>query len=223
MTRARSRSPAVGAPVLRRNVADLRALAHPLRLRMMELFAESPRTTKQVADLLGQPPTRLYHHVAALERSGLLVLKETRQNRGTVEKWYAGVAQQLGTPPGKGTSAAPQRGARRALAATILDQAKHELLSMPPKAKEAPLLARLVVATPRSKIAAIRKRLYEAVRSLARELASESDRPQAEADCERWAVTVGFTPVAAHVPQRGRSATSRAPQRARPERKSVRN
>jgi hypothetical protein len=31
---------------------QLRALAHPLRLRMLELFAEGPRTTKQVAQLL---------------------------------------------------------------------------------------------------------------------------------------------------------------------------
>src|SRR5216110_4084316 len=102
MASPRSRSrPAAGAPVLQRNVADLRALAHPLRLRMMELFAEAPKTTKQVADILGQPPTRLYHHVAALERSGLLVLKEKRKNRGTVEKWYAGVAQQVHGAGGK--------------------------------------------------------------------------------------------------------------------------
>src|SRR6266487_3512504 len=94
MARSKARASA-GAPMLHRSVADLRALAHPLRLRMMELFAESPKTTKQVADLLGQPPTRLYHHVAALERAGLLVLKETRQNRGAVEKWYAGVSQRI--------------------------------------------------------------------------------------------------------------------------------
>src|ERR1043165_2242008 len=115
MGRAKPRKSA-GAPVLHRTVADLRALAPPLRLRMMELFAESPKTTKQVAELLGQPPTRLYHHVAALERAGLLVLTETRQNRGTVEKWYAGVAQQVsGAAAGKSAAA---RGARRALAAT---------------------------------------------------------------------------------------------------------
>src|SRR5262247_2317311 len=116
---ARSRAPTgAGAPVLRRAVADLRALAHPLRLRMMELFAESPKTTKQVADILGQPPTRLYHHVAALERSGLLVLKERRKNRGTVEKWYAGVAQQVQGTGGGGKNAAAGRRTRRAVAAT---------------------------------------------------------------------------------------------------------
>lgn len=190
MRRARSR-PSVGAPALQRSVADLRALAHPLRLRMMELFAESPKTTKQVADLLQQPPTRLYHHVAALERAGLLILKETRKNRGTVEKWYAGVSQQLrGTASGK--TAAARRSARRAVAATVLEQAKQELVSMPPGAKEAALLARLVLAAPSAKIPAIRKRLFDTVQSLQRQLRKAGVD---EKDCERWAVTVAFAPV----------------------------
>src|SRR3954468_18978626 len=145
-----------GAPTLKRTVADLRALAHPLRLRMMELFSEQPRTTKQVADILRQPPTRLYHHVAALERAGLLVLKETRQNRGAVEKWYTGVARQLGTS----TRRAGSRASRRAVAATVLDQAKQEVLSVPPRAKDAAFLMRLIVATPRRRIPEVRKRLY---------------------------------------------------------------
>src|SRR3954468_19970233 len=102
MARPKARR-SVGAPLLGRSVADLRALAHPLRLRMMELFAEAPKTTKQVAELLGQPPTRLYHHVAALERAGLLVLKETRPNRGVVEKWYEAVARQMQAPRSSAT------------------------------------------------------------------------------------------------------------------------
>ncbi len=69
-------------------MAQLRALAHPLRLRLVELFAETPRTTMQVAKLLGQPPTRLYHHVNSLERAGILRVRETRKNRGTTERWY---------------------------------------------------------------------------------------------------------------------------------------
>src|SRR5215831_19283708 len=98
MTTIRSRE-GPGAPVLTAGAAELRALAHPLRLRLVELFAEAPRTTKQIADLLGEPPTRLYHHVAALERAGLLRLKETRQNRGTVEKWYEAIARSFDPPP----------------------------------------------------------------------------------------------------------------------------
>jgi DNA-binding transcriptional ArsR family regulator len=178
--------------VLQRTVADLRALAHPLRLRMMELFAESPKTTKQVAELLGQPPTRLYHHVAALERSGLLVLKEKRQNRGAVEKWYAGISQQIRSAGSKGRS----RAARRAVAATVLEQAKQEILSTPKGSAEPALLARLVIAVPRAKIPAIRKRLFDTVQSLRSATARGGGGGKAERECERWAVTVAFAPVA---------------------------
>src|SRR5579885_1008660 len=86
-----------GAPALQTGLAQMRALAHPLRLRIMEVLADAPRTTKQVAELLGQPPTRLYHHVAALERAGLLRLKEARQKPGATEKWYEALPVTLGT------------------------------------------------------------------------------------------------------------------------------
>src|SRR5215475_958756 len=72
---------------------QVRALADPLRLRIVEAFSEKPMTTKQVAALLGEKPTRLYHHVETLERAGLIRLVETRRNRGTVEKYYRAVAE----------------------------------------------------------------------------------------------------------------------------------
>src|SRR5262245_22356298 len=127
--KAPPRSARPGAPALHRTVPALRARAHPLRLRVMELFAASPNTAKQVARLPGQPPPRLYHHVAALERAGLLVLKETRQNRGAVEKWYGGVARQLQASQGKSSDRAAGRQARRAVAATVLEQAKQEIIA----------------------------------------------------------------------------------------------
>lgn len=180
--------------MLKRAVADLRALAHPLRLRMMELFAESPKTTMQVAGILGQPPTRLYHHVAALERSGLLVLKEKRKNRGTVEKWYVGVAQQIRGTGGR--SPAAGRRTRRAVAATVFEQAKQEVLAIPAGAKQAALVGRLVIAARPSQIPAIRKRLFDTVQSVGKQFrSSQAETPETERDCERWAVTVAFAPV----------------------------
>ena len=193
MARSRSRRSA-GAPPLGRTVADLRALAHPLRLRMMELFAESPRTTKQVAELLGQPPTRLYHHVAALERAGLLVLTERRQNRGAVEKWYTGVAQQIQAGVRQKGDAA--RAARRAIAATVLEQARQELLAMPIGAKEAALLTRLVVVAPSAQIPAIRQWLFDAVQRMRTEFElDDRENRESDDDCERWALTLAFAPV----------------------------
>ena len=195
MARAKSR-PSVGAPPLGRPVAELRALAHPLRLRMMELFAESPKTTKQVAELLGQPPTRLYHHVAALERAGLLVLKETRQNRGALEKWYGGVGREFGPSSGVRQKGPKARAARRAVAATVLEQARQELLAIPPGAKEAALLTRLVVVVPPTKIPSIRNWLFEALQRMRAEFDVDDESPTgAESACERWAVTLAFAPV----------------------------
>jgi hypothetical protein len=170
---------------------------------MMELFAESPKTTKQVADLLGEPPTRLYHHVAALERAGLLVLKETRQNRGAVEKWYAGVAQQIQDSPAfeRNTKVSSRRSARRAVAATALEQAKQEIMAIPAGAKEPALVTRLVFVARASEIADIRNRLMNTVQAMRNELHREDSAP--EPDCERWALTLAFAPVAS--PRRSRS------------------
>jgi len=206
MARPKTR-PSAGAPPLGRTVADLRALAHPLRLRMMELFAESPKTTKQVAELLDQPPTRLYHHVAALERAGLLVLTERRQNRGAVEKWYTSVAQQIQAGVRQKTDAA--RAARRAVAATVLEQARQELLAMPFGAKEAALLTRLVVVAPSAQIPAIRQWLFDAVQRMRAEFELD-DAPAAPLEkeqCERWALTLAFAPV--RPPAEGRPRRSR--------------
>ncbi len=71
---------------------QIKVLADPLRIRILELLCEE-RTTKQVAGILGEPPTRLYHHVAALERVGLIRLARTRQSRGALEKYYVAVAK----------------------------------------------------------------------------------------------------------------------------------
>ena len=188
---------ASGAPPLQSNVADLRALAHPLRLRMLELFAETPRTTKQVAALLGQPPTRLYHHVAALERAGLLVLKETRPNRGVVEKWYEAVARQMAAPRAGARPGRAGAGVRRALVMTLLEQARQEMMFATSRpGAEAPLLVRLVVAAPPRTMPAVRERLLAMVKEIQQEFACDDADAEAATEYERWALTIAFAPVA---------------------------
>ncbi len=77
------------------DLRQVRAVADPLRLRILEAFRDKSMTTKQVATLLGEKPTKLYHHVDLLERLGLIRLVETRRNRGTVEKYYRPVAAEF--------------------------------------------------------------------------------------------------------------------------------
>jgi DNA-binding transcriptional ArsR family regulator len=205
MTRGLPARPGIGAPPLEPAVAELRALAHPLRLRILELFAERARTTKQVADLLGEPPTRLYHHVAALERAGLLVLRETRKNRGTVEKWFEAVAPSFsGTPSGRGTRPAKESAARRAVAMTVVEQSRREVaLAMHHRGDEPPLVARVVVVAQPKRIAEFRKRVYRAISDIQREFASD-EKAEPEAGDARWAMTLTFAPVSSKARRRTR-------------------
>ena len=188
----KTRQPGAGAPALQANVAELRALAHPLRLRILELFAEAPRTTKQVADLLGQPPTRLYHHVAALERAGLLQLKETRKNRGTVEKWYEAASRTMGSWPNASKIGGNLVG-RRAMAMTVLEQSRREVVNAMAASGPAPLLARLVMVGPPELMPKVRERLSEFIKTIQKEYNCD-DAPD-DTTRERWSMTMTFAPV----------------------------
>ena len=81
------------------DLEQVKVMADPLRLRLLEHFCKKEMTTKQVAGELGEKPTRLYHHVDALERVGLIRLTRTKQNRGTVEKYYQAVAKMFKAEP----------------------------------------------------------------------------------------------------------------------------
>jgi DNA-binding transcriptional ArsR family regulator len=77
------------------DLRQIRAIANPLRIRMLQLFAQGPLTTKQVADRLGEKPTRLYNHARTLERAGLVRLVRTTQNRGTTERYLQAVSSRF--------------------------------------------------------------------------------------------------------------------------------
>lgn len=105
---------------------QVKVLADPLRLRILEALCEQPRTTKQVASTLGEKTTKLYHHVDALERAGLIVLTETRQKRGTLEKYYRAVARSFraaGHLFSSTSDSGTEPGAWQEVAATVLENA----------------------------------------------------------------------------------------------------
>jgi DNA-binding transcriptional ArsR family regulator len=82
------------------SLEQVKVVADPLRVRILETIVLEPRTTKQIAELLGEKPTRLYHHVDALADAGLIRLVDTRPVRGTTEKYYQAVARSFRTDPG---------------------------------------------------------------------------------------------------------------------------
>jgi predicted ArsR family transcriptional regulator len=68
---------------------EARALANPLRLRILRLCLDESLTNKQVADALGRDPGSTLHHVRMLVETGFLEATEVRQGaKGALEKPY---------------------------------------------------------------------------------------------------------------------------------------
>ena len=99
-----------------KDLEQVRLLSDPLKLRLLQAFAESGKTTKQAAAELGENVTKLYRHVDALHDVGLLEVIEEKQKRGTIERTFQAVAQRFeadyslfsGAPGNEGTEAARQ-------------------------------------------------------------------------------------------------------------------
>jgi DNA-binding transcriptional ArsR family regulator len=83
--------PMIPGPVVRRpaTAAEAKALAHPLRMRILRLCLDQALTNKQLAEWLGKDPGTVLHHVRTLVKTGFLVPDEVRQGaKGALEKPY---------------------------------------------------------------------------------------------------------------------------------------
>lgn len=68
---------------------EARALAHPLRLRIIRLTFDSSLTNKELADRLGRDPASTLHHVRTLLATGFLEAQAPRRGaRGSREVPY---------------------------------------------------------------------------------------------------------------------------------------
>lgn len=69
--------------------AEARALASAVRLRILRLCLDTPRTNKEIAERLGANPASILHHVRTLVDTGFLAaLPERRGTRGSRERPY---------------------------------------------------------------------------------------------------------------------------------------
>lgn len=79
-----------GEPLDKLEVADLARLAdisHPMRGRLLRRLRH-PRTVAELADEIGVPVTRLYHHVNRLEELGFIRVVATRRVAARTERRY---------------------------------------------------------------------------------------------------------------------------------------
>ena len=180
------------------DVRQVKVLADPLRIRILEELGTEERTTKQVAQRLGEKPTKLYHHVEALERVGLIRLTRTRQNRGTIEKYYLAIAQQF-----KADSrifSAAEAGAKgegdalQTMIATLFDRTRDEMRDLVAQnngregIEEQGVLSYLEVRTDAKHARQLQARLMKLIKSTEGESTNKSDE-------KRYRLTIAFYPL----------------------------
>ena len=190
-----------GEPFVVRELEQVKALTHPLRQRILERFALRPRTTKQVADELGEKPTRLYHHVATLERAGLIRLVETKPKRGTTEKYFSAVAERFEIDPrafaGEGAKMTVQHPSV-ALVEGLFENTRAELADLLQQettdslAQEA-VFVRLELRGSQETIDAARERLDALIQEIQRESVSDDEDESDETQAQR--LILGWYPL----------------------------
>ena len=75
-----------------------KALAHPLRQRLLFALGRAPATTSQLAVSLGAQKGNIGHHLKVLREAGLVRLAETRRVRGGTEQYYQRTFRRLSVP-----------------------------------------------------------------------------------------------------------------------------
>ncbi|MEV0677425.1 winged helix-turn-helix domain-containing protein [Actinosynnema sp. NPDC050436] len=74
---------------------QFKALAHPLRQRLLFALGREPATTSGLAVALKAAKGSIGHHLKVLREAGLVRVVETRQVRGGTEQYYQRTARRL--------------------------------------------------------------------------------------------------------------------------------
>lgn len=106
-------------------IEQMRAIADPLRVGIIQALAFQAMTATQLGGALGLPANKVHYHVRELEKAGLVRLVETREKGGILEKYYRTVARDFRVPTAL-FSAAPDESV--AVIADHLERILHEYL-----------------------------------------------------------------------------------------------
>ncbi|MEM7515803.1 MAG: winged helix-turn-helix domain-containing protein [Planctomycetota bacterium] len=178
------------------DLAKLKTLADPLRIRILESLVDEARTTKQVAERLGEKPTKLYHHVDALEKAGFIRLERTRPNRGTLEKYFRAVARVFQAAPQAFAASGVPEDSWQSVASELFRHSSSEVLGAPGDGEEPPaLVADLRVAASEAEIRRIRDRVEASLRALSDPTEANDDASGDPSDRRVYRLVVGFFPM----------------------------
>ncbi|MCS6989547.1 MAG: helix-turn-helix domain-containing protein [Chloroherpetonaceae bacterium] len=180
-----------------RELEQIRAIADPLRLKILHALSEQSMTTKQVAERLGENVNKLYHHVETLESVGLIKLTGTKQNRGTLEKYYQAIAKHFTLSPvlfevrldaDDARSSTTELTFSSALQATLTELKESLRKRLIKPAASHPFFRRLHIRTSREKAAKLQAQFEEWI--------AECEKAHQENGERLYGVTATFYPVA---------------------------
>lgn len=78
---------------------QLKAVADPMRNRILHILAHREATNQQLAAIMDEPQAKVLHHVRVLLEAGLIRLVDQRVRGGNVEKYYRASARLYGFRP----------------------------------------------------------------------------------------------------------------------------
>jgi DNA-binding transcriptional ArsR family regulator len=78
---------------------ELKALANPIRNRILHILASHEATNQQLSVILDESQAKVLHHVRVLLDAGLIRLVDQRIRGGNVEKFYRATARVYGFRP----------------------------------------------------------------------------------------------------------------------------
>lgn len=69
---------------------SIKAFSDPYKLKILNVFNRlgRPATSKEVADKMGEVPSKVYYHIKILEKHNIITLVYTKEINGIVAKYY---------------------------------------------------------------------------------------------------------------------------------------
>lgn len=164
--------------------AEAKAMASPLRLRILRIALHEPRTNKEIAEALGRNPASVLHHVRTLVDTGFLIEQPRRRGqRGSREVPYLTSGKTWYLELGEANIV----GGKDLLLETFLTEIK----DLPAEQLDSARLGFRLKA-------ADRERMVDRIQELLREIAALPSEPEGEP----WSIYLGIHPDVSGVTSR---------------------
>lgn len=174
-----------------KDLEQVRLLSDPLKLELLQAFAEGDKTTKDAARALGESVTKLYRHVDALLEAGLLEIVQETRKRGTVERTFRAVAKRFEADHAlfQGEQGEDGRSAVQDLLRSGEAEILQALAATDPDGEAEMILTRFHVKGSPERIAELRRTLQEWLESVQADDGADTD------ETEEAGAVVAFYPI----------------------------